>query len=79
MRYKTATQWGVYHVEVVDGQVRAVDGISEDPEPSGIGQALLDSVTHSARVQRPRFVSGWLNGRDRDGRGREAFVDVPWG
>ena len=78
MRFKTATQWGVYNVDVVDGQVRAVNGIAEDPDPSPIGQALLDSVTHDARIKRPAIRRAWLEHRDRAKRGRDEFIDVPW-
>ena len=78
MRVRTATQWGVYEVEVEDGAITAVHGIAEDPEPAGIGQVLVDGVQHKARIQRPAIRRGWLDSRDRKLRGRDEFVDVPW-
>ena len=30
MRYKTATQWGVFDVEVLDGKITSVQGITAD-------------------------------------------------
>ena len=41
MRYQTATQWGVYEVEVEHGQIRSVHGIDLDPVPAGIAETLV--------------------------------------
>ena len=46
MRYRTATQWGVYQVEVNEGQIASVHGVDEDPDPSEIGQVLVLSLIH---------------------------------
>ncbi len=82
MRYQTATQWGVYYVEVEDGRLRTVHGHPLDPQPSALGQALVDGVQHRLRIQRPAVRRGWLNQRDPgkrgDKRGDDTFVEVPW-
>ncbi len=78
MRYQTATQWGVYEVEVIDGEICAVHGIDLDPAPAPMGQLLCDGVQHKLRVQRPAVRKQWLERRDRNLRGRDEFVDVPW-
>ena len=81
MRYRTATQWGVFDVSVKDGKVEAVDAIDLDPQPSALGEALLDGVQHPLRIQRPAVRKGWLadpQSRNRRGRGEEAFVELPW-
>jgi len=78
MRYRTATQWGVYEVEVANGEITAVHGIAEDPAPSGIRHALLDGIQHPSRIQRPAIRRGWLHDKDRQRRGVDEFVDVPW-
>ena len=51
---------GVYDVGVENGRIVDVRGIDEDPEPSDIGQVLLDGVQHSSRIQRPAIRKGWL-------------------
>ncbi|SVD96393.1 uncharacterized protein METZ01_LOCUS449247, partial [marine metagenome] len=80
MRYKTATQWGVYEVEVMDGQITDVQGISADPAPAPMANTLLDGIQHDQRIQRPAIRQGWLRGnnRDRARRGVDKFLDVPW-
>ena len=45
MRYKTATQWGVFDVEVLDGKITGVQGIAADPAPAPMGQNILDGMT----------------------------------
>ena len=78
--FRNATQWGVYDVGVENGRIVDVRGIDEDPEPSDIGQVLLDGVQHSSRIQRPAIRKGWLEKADRgrDCRGTDEFLDVPW-
>lgn len=78
MRYQTATQWGVYEVEVEDGHIVAVHGHDLDPLPSAIGQALVDGVQHKQRIMQPAIRRGWLERRDTSRRGVDEFVDVPW-
>ncbi len=78
---RTATQWGVYDVDVEHGHVRRVRGIAADPHPSPLGDALLDGVSHPLRIARPAIRKGWLENpgdRGRQRRGCEAFVEVPW-
>ena len=53
MRYQTATQWGVYEVEVDHGQIRAVHGIDLDPVPAAIAQTLVDGVQQDDRAEEP--------------------------
>lgn len=80
MQYRTATQWGVFDVTVVDGRIEKVAGISEDPNPAAIGQALVDGIQHKTRIKKPSIRKGWLSGGDRQRhlRGEEDFVEVPW-
>ncbi len=80
MKYRTATQWGVFDVTVSDGVIQRVDGIQQDPDPAAIGQTLLDGVQHASRIQRPAIRKGWLAAahRNRKLRGNDSFVDVPW-
>ena len=79
-RYRNATQWGVYNIEVEDGRIVGVSGVDEDPEPSEIGNVLLDGIQHGERIKRPSVRKGWLEGGDRQRccRGSDEFFDVPW-
>ncbi|MEM7101359.1 MAG: molybdopterin-dependent oxidoreductase [Pseudomonadota bacterium] len=76
--YRTATQWGVYHVEVEDGQIVGVRDHKADPDPSPLGNALVDGIQHPLRIKRPSVRRGWLESRERSKRGRDEFVEVPW-
>ena len=80
MRYKTATQWGVFDVEVLNGKITGVQGITADPAPAPMGQNILDGIQHDKRIRRPAIRSGWLHGpnRDRAKRGADKFLEVPW-
>ena len=79
-RYRTATQWGVYDLEVRDGEIVGVHGIAADPDPAQMRHVLLDGVSHSSRIQRPSVRKGWLENQDRarQRRGADHFVELPW-
>jgi len=80
MKYRTATQWGVYDVEVDHGRIIGVHDVDFDPNPSPLGQALVDGIQHETRIQRPAIRKGWLEAKDRarERRGADEFVEVPW-
>ena len=80
MRKLTGTHWGTYEVEASDGRVTALHPFSEDPDPSPIGQGIVDVLDGPTRVDAPMVRKGWLeNGPGpSDLRGREAFVEVSW-
>ncbi len=82
---RTATQWGVYDVHVQEGDVVAVSPVDLDPDPSGIGEALVDTNRHATRIPQPMVRQGWLEARERgdlggarERRGSEPFVAVSW-
>lgn len=79
--HRTSTHWGAYDAEVAEGAVVALHPIAGDPDPSPIGDSLVDALTHPNRIARPMVRKGWLeNGPDgpKGGRGREPFVAVSW-
>ena len=80
MKYRTATQWGVYDVEVDHGRIIGVHDVDFDPNPSPLGQGLVDGIQHETRIQRPAIRKGWLEAKDRarERRGADEFVEVPW-
>ena len=80
-RYRTATHWGVYEVDVMDDQIVDVHSIGEDPVPSAAGQALKEAASHSSRIDQPYVRKGWLDdpdGRNKRLRGCDEFVSVSW-
>ena len=76
----TSTHWGTYEVEVRDGRIAALRPFEHDPDPSPIGQAMVDVLDGPTRIDAPMVRKGWLeNGPGGgDGRGREPFVEVSW-
>src|SRR5687768_5738815 len=76
----TSTHWGVYDIVVEDSRVARVLPFAHDPDPSPIGQSLVDGVTAPARVLRPAVRKGYLEKgpASRERRGRDPFVEVSW-
>lgn len=80
-RFRTATHWGVYEVEVQDGLIAGVYSISEDPVPASAMYTLKDAASHSSRIDQPYVRKGWLEapeGRAVERRGDDQFVAVGW-
>ena len=59
-RFRTSTHWGAYDVLVTDGRITGVEPFGEDPDPSSIGQSLVDGIDHPSRIMRPAIRKGWL-------------------
>ena len=83
MTVLTSSHWGVYEVEMAAGEAIALHPFKGDPDPSPIGLHMLAPELDAIRVRRPAVRKGWLagcesGGRARTGRGREAFVEIPW-
>jgi biotin/methionine sulfoxide reductase len=76
----TASHWGTYDIEVAEGRIVAARPFDRDPDPSPIGQSLVDGIDHPCRVREPMVRAGYLDrGPDsRARRGLEPFVAVPW-
>lgn len=77
----TAAHWGVYRAEVQDGRLTALHPFEMDPEPSAIGQGILDLVDGPLRIRTPMVRKAWLEngfatGRQRDGQ--DEFVSIGW-
>ena len=78
---RSSTHWGVYDVQIEAGRPVKVTPFQDDPDPSDIGQSLLDAVDHPVRIDRPYIRRGWLErGRAADHgiRGDDSFVPVGW-
>lgn len=74
----TTSHWGAFEVDVEGDRIVATRPFSQDPHPSAIPDILPAAVHHSSRIRRPAIRKGWLQGRARDGRGSDTFVDLPW-
>ena len=78
----TATHWGVYRVDVRDGQIKALHPFERDPDPSAIGQGVLDVVDGPLRIKTPMVRKAWLEGErgaDQRRTGQDEFVAIGWG
>ena len=79
--YPTATHWGQYLIEAEDDALVRVLNYSDEPEPSPIGQALLDSRNPQCRIMKPMIRKSFRDNKIRDSgflRGKEPFVPVSW-
>ncbi len=76
---RAAFHWGVYAPEVVNGRLIGLRSSPQDPDPSPLGNAYVESLTDGLRITQPMVREGWLeNGPGASGRGRDAFVAVGW-
>jgi biotin/methionine sulfoxide reductase len=74
----TTSHWGAFEVDVEGDRIVATRPFSKDPHPSAIPGSIPAAVHHKARVSRPSIRRGWLATRQRDGRGSDDFVELPW-
>ncbi|MEM9248256.1 MAG: molybdopterin-dependent oxidoreductase [Pseudomonadota bacterium] len=76
--YLTTSHWGAFEVEVEGDRIVYTRPFAKDPDPSPIAEAIPAAVHHKTRVARPSVRRGWLEHRERSGRGSDAFVELPW-
>ena len=77
----TASHWGVYRTEVVDGQIKAFHPFERDPAPSPIMQGYLDVIDDPLRIKAPMVRKAWLDSKRGDPpnrSGQDSFVQVSW-
>ncbi|MBS0124891.1 molybdopterin-dependent oxidoreductase [Thetidibacter halocola] len=74
----TSSHWGAFEVDVEGDRIVATRPFAPDPAPSRIPDILPAAVHHRTRVARPAIRRGWLDRRERAGRGAEDFVELPW-
>ena len=76
-----SSHWGNYLAEVAHDQLVAIHPYKSDPDPTPIGQSLLNAKDSNVRIPQPMVRQGYLEKRhDSDGaqRGAEPFVPVSW-
>lgn len=78
----TSSHWGAFQVHVRDGRIVSTAPFAADQDANDIPTAIPDAVYHQARVARPAFRRGWLEGkpgaRAGAGRGKDDYVELPW-
>src|SRR5438132_5825320 len=78
---QTASHWGVYEVETLDGAARGARAAAWDEDPSPIIQALPAVVQGTLRVREPYVRRGYLRngpGKTSGDRGSDSYVQVSW-
>jgi len=74
----TSSHWGAFEVDVEGDRIVATRPFAADPNPPAIPSVIPAAVHHASRVARPSIRRGWLDSRRREGRGSDAFVELPW-
>ena len=77
----TATHWGTYRIEAKEGRVTALHAFKEDPDPSPIGQGIVDALDAPTRIGAPMVRQSWLDngpGTAGERRGADPFVEIGW-
>ena len=72
------SHWGAFLAEVKGGRFVGVRPFPRDPDPSPLIEAMPAAVYSPSRVAEPMVREGFLARGRGAGRGREAFVPVPW-
>ncbi|WP_311028229.1 molybdopterin-dependent oxidoreductase [Mesorhizobium koreense] len=77
----TSAHWGTYRVHASGGVPIRLSGFERDPDPSPIGDSMIDTLKGPCRIGKPMVRHGFLNrstSDTRDMRGRDGFVEMDW-
>ena len=77
----TSSHWGTYRARVENGRVLELLAFEHDPDPSPIGQGILDVQDGPTRIDAPMVRESWLKGGPGcrpERRGVDPFVEVGW-
>ena len=77
----TAAHWGTYRVRTEHGRAVGMEGFEHDPDPSPIGQGILDVQDGPTRITAPMVRQSWLEqgpGAATERRGVDPFVALTW-
>ena len=76
-----SSHWGNYLAEVAHDKLVAIHPYASDPDPTPIGQSLLNAQDENVRIPQPMIRQGYLEKRHKsDGarRGIDPFIPVSW-
>ncbi|MFT5342951.1 MAG: biotin/methionine sulfoxide reductase, partial [Paracoccaceae bacterium] len=77
----TSNHWGTYRVQTQNGRITGLTGFEADPDPSPIGNGIVDVLDGPTRIKTPMVRQSWLRGgpgHATDLRGDDTFVPVSW-
>lgn len=72
------SHWGAYRAELEADRAVALHPFEDDPDPSGIGSAILETLNDPCRIAQPMVRRGYLDGDGGAARGRDSFVALGW-
>jgi biotin/methionine sulfoxide reductase len=74
-----SSHWGAFSGQWIDDKL-VVTPHPGDPDPNPLIQNFPDALRHKARVAKPAFRRGWLEGGPGadDRRGRDDFIEMDW-
>lgn len=73
-----STHWGTYRAQSCASGASSLAAFEDDPDPSPIGESILETLSDSCRIESPMIRKGYLDSRDTTWRGRDSFVAVTW-
>lgn len=76
-----AMHWGAYRGQFKDGALVALRELKDDPDPSPIGQGIVETLSGPCRIPQPMVRKGFLDPGSRPGtarRGTDSFIPVSW-
>jgi biotin/methionine sulfoxide reductase len=75
---RSASHWGAFSSDVVDGKIQRIIPFEHDPRPSPLLDAWAEMIDSGLRVASPAARRGWLAGDGGAGRGDDDFVEISW-
>ena len=81
MAATSASHWGAFSPQIVDGRIVAVRPFERDENPTPLIQSIPEVVHSRSRIDRPMVRRTYLEKRNQDSRhlrGSEPFVPVSW-
>jgi biotin/methionine sulfoxide reductase len=64
----TSAHWGTYRVHASGGVPIRLSGFERDPDPSPIGDSMIDTLKGPCRIGKPMVRHGFLNRSTSDTR-----------
>ncbi|MEO4044408.1 molybdopterin-dependent oxidoreductase [Hoeflea sp. CAU 1731] len=73
-----STHWGTYRARNDATGAKSLAAFEDDPDPSPIGDSIIETLSDSCRIARPMIRKGYLERGDTAHRGQDSFVAVSW-